>query len=445
MSYTVVSEITKAIQKLLQKKMRNKVPISLLPPEDDKFDENKLNIYLYRVVENPFFKNRDWPGNRVSHGLPYPSLALNLFYLLTPYATKEEYDTTLPHQILSDAMQIFHENPIINDTHDSDFDADTELSADLRNSFEKIKITLVPISIDEMSKIWSSFNKPYRLSVVYETSLVQIAPMIRPIVVTPVMEARVEIIIPSPPFISEASPQSGPAGSIIKLLGGNFCWKGTETVVKVSGAAVIPKKIEDDEIIFELPRTLPRGPEVDILVTVGSESASAKFIVSPWIDRILPIRGPVDPTNPNFLKAIIRGTGFKGSVDVLVDGIKAKLIPKTETEIEVYMPSGLSNGIKNVSIISNGFSSNNVDFEIVPLLKSLSPKSGGMGQPVYVTGERLDGRAAIYIGSTTVGLDKNPSSTGLTFRVPSLSPGDYELLAVIEGHVSNPLSFRVTI
>ena len=56
------------------------------------------------------------------------------------------------------------------------FDADAVLPDYLLNSYEKIKIMLSPAGIEELSKIWATINQPYRLSVAYEISLVEITP-----------------------------------------------------------------------------------------------------------------------------------------------------------------------------------------------------------------------------------------------------------------------------
>lgn len=453
MSYNAISEVTRAIRALLKGKMKRSasLPITLLSPGDEKLnDAEGLNLYLYRVVENPLFKNRDWPGDREKSGLPYPPLALNLFYLLTPYAksvgpSDEGEDEAISHQILGDAMQVLHENPVLNDIHDTDFDANIILEKDLRNSFEKINISLSPLSMEEISKIWSAINKPHKLSVVYEVSLIQIVPTKRPTVTAHVMETNVEIRLRSPPIISGVSPQSGPADAEITLTGENFLIKGHETMVEVNGEEVVKKIHTNRNITFDLPGKFTHGPELEIRVSVGSESAAAKFIVSPWIDSISPISGPVDSNKQDFLTLIIRGIGFKDGMSVKVDQIVVTPIsPVNKTEISIYMPPSLSNGLKSVTVLSGGSSSNSIGFEVVPLLKSLSPTKGQKDQKVTVTGERLNGMAAMTIGNTTLDLGTNVSTTELTFKVPSLPPGEYQIKALIDGHVSNSLSFEVS-
>lgn len=279
MSYTAISAVTTAIRKLFKGKMRTTQLITFLPPGNDDLEKlDGLNIYLYRVVENPYFKNRDWVGDRNNSGLPYPPLALNLLYLLTPYTKKvEDTDEAVSHQILGDAMQILHENPVLNDIHDGTFDADRDLEKDLLNSFEKVKITLFPISMDEMSKIWSASGKPYRLSVIYEVSLVQIAPAIKPKVISPVMKVAVEVAVPSPPFISDVSPPSGDVGQSVVITGERL--KGRAQINFGNTILDLNTNTLTTELPFKIPSISPGNYLVRVVID-GHISNSLSFEVT---------------------------------------------------------------------------------------------------------------------------------------------------------------------
>ena len=89
----------------------------------------------------------------------------------------------------------------------------------LLDSYEQIKITLVPVSIDELSKIWATINQPYRLSVAYEVSLVELAPT-----VPPPVSAGIVTVGPMPQIIAlQAAQLSGlqPArGALVHIDGG---------------------------------------------------------------------------------------------------------------------------------------------------------------------------------------------------------------------------------
>src|SRR5437879_4186832 len=70
----------------------------------------QLNLFMYYASTNSSYRNtnlpsRDSQGNRLSN----PPLALNLHYLMSAYG-KTELD---PEILLSWAMQIFYENPVL--------------------------------------------------------------------------------------------------------------------------------------------------------------------------------------------------------------------------------------------------------------------------------------------------------------------------------------------
>src|SRR5215471_9109236 len=80
---------------------------AMLPTAGDS-DVGKLNLFLYHVLENPHAKNQEWlsPSSALQE---YPPLALNLYYLLTPYAS----DIVSAHSALSNAMTLLHDNSIV--------------------------------------------------------------------------------------------------------------------------------------------------------------------------------------------------------------------------------------------------------------------------------------------------------------------------------------------
>src|SRR2546421_350710 len=269
MSYLAIGAVTKAMAELLSKKM-NKPPllggavpkVTTLPPDDDRVNQNDgVNLFLYRVSANPFFSNVDWPGDKANpNGSKRTPLALTLHYLLTAYAKKADgaaMDDITAHHLLGNAMAILHEYPVLNDVHGSDFDAslDAQFAPELRNSFEKIKVSLVPTTMEEFSKIWTGLSKAYRLSVVYDVSLVQIAPA--------AAAAGTQAPIKGSKLKSQGSPTSVTFGD-----------------VQLAESDLI--KCAPDEIVLSVPSDLRRGPVVQLTVSAGGEqSAPASFEVRP--------------------------------------------------------------------------------------------------------------------------------------------------------------------
>ncbi|MBW4518178.1 MAG: DUF4255 domain-containing protein [Scytolyngbya sp. HA4215-MV1] len=145
--------------------------ISFKPPHrlmtDTTPTKTHLSLFLYRVVENGEVKNRAL-ASKNGHRLQYPPLALNLFYLITPLITDTEGDEESAknaHQLLGKVMQIFYDYAIVKGV---------DLKGLLQNTAEEIRIVLNPISMEDMTKLWSSFMRPYYLSVSYEVKVVYI-------------------------------------------------------------------------------------------------------------------------------------------------------------------------------------------------------------------------------------------------------------------------------
>jgi hypothetical protein len=122
--------------------------------------KGKANLFLFRVTENPFARNPDWQPIGTSN-LIYPPLALNLFYVLTPFASTKPDE----YSVLGEAMRIFHDNAIIKAPM---------LKGDLEYTDEELKVDLCQLSIEDLTRIWNALNRPYRLSVCYEVRIVLI-------------------------------------------------------------------------------------------------------------------------------------------------------------------------------------------------------------------------------------------------------------------------------
>src|SRR3990167_7988742 len=165
---TAIGRVGEALRNLLQEEM-NLVPavnVSLLAP-DENGPTRRINLFLYKVAENSFLKNKDWEVSRADPGrIVPPPLSLNLFYLLTPYAQNDpDTGNTSAHELLGDAMRVFHEHPLVPAEH---------LPDELDGAREQIKLSLHQPDMEEITKVWSTFSEPYRLSVIYEVSVVQI-------------------------------------------------------------------------------------------------------------------------------------------------------------------------------------------------------------------------------------------------------------------------------
>jgi hypothetical protein len=87
------------------------------------------------------------------------TLALNLYYLLTPFSQTSENDLLL----LGKSLQVMYDNAVAYVRSVEDDVA------------EELRIILCRLSLDEITRIWEALQEPYRLSVCYQVRVVRVA------------------------------------------------------------------------------------------------------------------------------------------------------------------------------------------------------------------------------------------------------------------------------
>ena len=122
-----------------------------------------LTVTLYEILEDGPSRNRPRPEQPVGTAIvsTKPPMALRLHYLLTPWAG----DSVTEQQILGRAMQVLYDDAIL---------AGTELLGGLQGSTDTLKLTLIPLTLEDRSRVWYAIQKPYRLSVNYEVRVVNL-------------------------------------------------------------------------------------------------------------------------------------------------------------------------------------------------------------------------------------------------------------------------------
>jgi hypothetical protein len=459
MSYLAIGSVTKAIAELLSKKM-NRPPllggstpkVTTLPPDDDRVNQNDgVNLFLYRVSANPFVNNMDWRGDRSNpNGSRRAPLSLTLHYLLTAYAKKADaaaMDDVTAHHLLGNAMAILHEYPVLNEIRDSDFDAgqDTQFAAELRNSFEKIKLSLVPTTMEELSKIWTGVSKAYRLSVAYDVSLVQIAP-IAPAAppAPPVQGVSIGVATRGAPFIESLVPAAGASGTRVSIKGSDLKAAGSATTITFGETTLAESdlvKCTRDEIVLTVPADLQRGPRVRVRVGAGGEeSADALFEVRPWISSVRPLRGidGVPLEIPYEVPAgMTVGVEFDGQVVNAVYDAQAKVVRSG-------VPSNLTtNGLKSVVLLLGDGApqrSNARFFEVLPLVESfsLTTQDSPAQSVINVNGQRINGKDVnVRYGELLIRKGENANATQVVVTVPRVLMAGLPLSLVVDNRESN--------
>jgi hypothetical protein len=145
----------------------------------------RVNLFLYRLVENAGLKNQEIPGHGNASAYGHPPLSLDLHYLLTAYGTTDvqsNFQETLSHYLLGSAMRVFHDHAIV--TGDlltvRDPVGTPILDSSLIGEFEKVKITLEPVSLEDLSKVWTALTQPYRVAATYYVNVIQIESLRQP-------------------------------------------------------------------------------------------------------------------------------------------------------------------------------------------------------------------------------------------------------------------------
>lgn len=454
MSYLAIGAVTKALAELLTRKLNNPplmgpttFRVTLLPPDDERIaDETGLNLFLYKINESPTAKNMNWRGDRASpvNGNK-PPLALTLSYMLTAYAKKTAgtaQDDIATQQLLGNAMAILHEYPFLNDIHDSEFDADVDaqFAPELRNAFEKVKVSLLPISMEEFSKIWTGFSKAYRLSVAYEVSLIEIGPlaaMRAP--AAPVQETAVQLGTVGAPVIGAVSPATGPAGAQVSITGSNLRVAGLPTTVTVGGEDVDESDLilfTDQEIRLAIPTAIQRGPRVPIVVATGrNQSAPGTYAVVPWIDSVVPLRGITG------IELTIAGQFPAGAAVSAEVGGTPTTATVSGTSVRTVVPTSItSSGPQPVVLIVNGVRSNARMFEVLPQIASVAFTTQAMPAETTVTlsGERLQGQdIAVTAGDLRIKAAANTNASQLSVKVNRVLPANLPVSVTIDGRQSN--------
>jgi hypothetical protein len=191
-----LSRVSTTLAELLIDRMDRVETITFGPPKVDAAVPNvpRLNLFLFRIHENPAFRNDEDPRVAVAGTYGHPPLALQLSYLVTSYGgppvginaafTADSLIDLDAQYILADAMRVLHDVPIVTRGTPRIRSAPNPdqiiLDPGLRAEFEALRIAPISLSIDDLSKLWTAFKDEFQRSVAYEVSIVRVeSPAVR--------------------------------------------------------------------------------------------------------------------------------------------------------------------------------------------------------------------------------------------------------------------------
>jgi len=377
----------------------------------------RLNLFLYRVTENGFLQNQEVPGRGAASGYGHPPLSLNLHYLITAYGnTVDPSDNTIfddldAHRLLGSAMRVFHDLPIVSDQLMSVRPPAGVLILDegLRDGYERIRLSLEPLTLEDISKIWTALALRYRLSAAYLVNVVQI-------------ESKRSRTFPKPvgkPLSPTSAPLPGDPPSPGPWIQAITIQTPTITDVRARHA------LASDELPF------PYASVLDTLVLRGTSLAGPETRVV-----IGDLSVPAAFASPNRVEVVVPDISIPGSGGIPVE---RRLQP----------------GVRTVRVVAHdplvgqrSFSSNEAGFMLVPFVDPSSiTYTAGPPRNISLTGTRLlpRGRAGgeTMIGRSAVprgGYDATSTEVALTVPIPTSLPMREVSVLVGKALGADPLS-----
>ena len=193
--YRVLQDISLHLRRLLFEGLRGNDPVGALFASETNIsldspariadrsapnaDQARLSLYLYQATPNAHINNRPMipagPGRQ-----QHPPLSLNLYYLLTPLCQMPEDNLV----VLGRCTQILAANGSIQ----AGF-----LDSALRPSPPEVRITVNPVSLEELTRIWNAFSEAYRLSMCYVVQPVSIDSVLVPQEEPPVSQRVLDV------------------------------------------------------------------------------------------------------------------------------------------------------------------------------------------------------------------------------------------------------------
>lgn len=156
--------------------------IVLSAPDSDIPAAARLSIYLYHIESDPQLRNQ--PELAVgTTGLVRAPLALRLYYLLTPLLDDEEFNQL----VLGRILQALHDRPFIDEV------ADGPLDDSRGGGSPKLRLSLEPMTLENLSRVWHAMGSDYRLSLAYLMRTVMIDSALAPRRASRVEEAHIAV------------------------------------------------------------------------------------------------------------------------------------------------------------------------------------------------------------------------------------------------------------
>jgi hypothetical protein len=270
-NFLAIATVTTTLGELIQTAISREVPgwvpgakVSFYSPASKEIDRNQpaVNIYLFQTSRNAALRDADLPTRRADGSIiQRPQAAINLEYLLSFYGDER----TLEAQRLAGIViaQLHAQPQLSRALIDSTIPHYPYLAtSNLARQIDLVKFSPVPLSPDDLSKLWSSLlHAEYALSIVYEGTVVLLDGPGDPEVPLPVLRPQLSAAPFREPNIARVISLEGAdrplvAGSTMAIIGTGL--QGAITRVDINGYPVVPQSMTGTEIrVLLSPEQLP--------------------------------------------------------------------------------------------------------------------------------------------------------------------------------------------
>jgi len=128
---------------------------------------NQLNLFLYQVLPNAAWRNMDMPKTVRPGEIGMSPLALDLRYLITAFGRENDTSQPFDHHLLGKAMSVLYDHALLGPE-----EIQTAFpGSGLESQPDRVRITLQPLSLEDISKLWMGFATQYRVSAGYDVSV----------------------------------------------------------------------------------------------------------------------------------------------------------------------------------------------------------------------------------------------------------------------------------
>lgn len=242
------------------------------------------------------------------------------------------------------------------------------------------------------------------------------------------------------PTLSDISPASGKVGSSVALTGNAFGPDQDDSFVGFGNSQGVITAWADGTITCQVPGEVAGIVQVTVN-TAGGSSVGIDFQVIPDIVAITPPDAIPDDvvkiTGHGF--GDTQGTSFIRFGDRAVDAIESW----SGGEISCHVPKAASGDVQ-VTVTTEGGTSEPVQFDVVPFMSGISPRNGAPGSDMVIRGSGfgLESTGSKVIFGSTLALPVSWANNAIKCKVP-YGPTAGTVRVVTAGGVSNPLDFTV--